>query len=395
MERISAASNLVIEVQPQSWRLLVNGNEKERVLVEAVPGEPLRYGATFGSRRHLPESGILPREDIQSVVLGWSEKDDSWHLGLVLKGNLVDERGSRWCGLAHWHDPLANQYLKTASEAGQTLAHQVGRPFTVIPPHGSEGVPMNGAVAPMGTMGSMNAEDGAPTRIQVTTMEPAPEAIPQPELPFTFDLWTLRQADATHLVLELSPSWGRGKLIRVAWNIIWLGVFIVLVMTTLISGIALPRPEILVYLGIASIIVLVIVILYGLIDTATHINRIVFEKAGVRWLRGKRVRKTLPIDQIQEVYVSQIVSKISKRGKSSQQRAVQYGELNLLLKDGKFRSLLTEHQTDDIIPVTDDPINEEAIVPLTVYIARTHLQSSALKIADVLGVGVEYDKRLK
>ena len=40
-------------------------------------------------------------------------------------------------------------------------------------------------------------------------------------------------------------------------DIIWLGVFIVLVLTTLVSGIALPRPEILVYLGIISIIVLV------------------------------------------------------------------------------------------------------------------------------------------
>jgi hypothetical protein len=392
MERISAASNLIIEVQPESWRLLVNGNENERVLVEAVPGEPLRYGASFGSRRHLPDSGILPREEIQSVVLGWSEKDDAWHLGLVLKGDLVDTRGSRWCGLAHWHDPLANQYLQAASQAGQTLAQQVDRPFTVIPPHGSEGssttmpVLANGAVAP---------SDATPTRIPVTTIEPAPQPIPQPNLPLTFDFWTLRPLDETHLALELSPSWGRGKLIRVAWNIIWLGVFVVLVVTTLISGIALPRPELLVWLGFASIIVLVILILYNLVATATHVNRIIFEKAGVRWLRGKRVRKAIPVDQIQEIYVSQVVSKVTKRGKSSQQRTVQYGELNLLLKNGKFQPVLTEHQSLQIIPVTDDPLNEEAVVPLTVYIARTHLQSAALKIASILGVSAEYDKRLK
>ena len=126
MERISAASNLIIEAQPQSWRLLVNGSTgSERVLVEAVSGEPLRYGESFGSRRHLPESGMLPREDIQGVVLGWSEKDVSWHLGLVLKGALVAERGSRWCGLAHWHDPLANRYMETAIQAGQMLAEQL------------------------------------------------------------------------------------------------------------------------------------------------------------------------------------------------------------------------------------------------------------------------------
>ena len=74
---------------------------------------------------------------------------------------------------------------------------------------------------------------------------------------------------------------------------------------------------------------------------------------------------------------------------------VQYGELNLLLKNGKFESVLVEQQTDDLIPVTDDPLNEEAVVPLTVYIARTHLQAAALKFASVLGVDAEYDKRLK
>jgi hypothetical protein len=401
MERISAASNLIIEVQPESWRLLVNGNENERVLVEAVPGEPLRYGSTFGSRRHLPDSGILPREDIQSVVLGWSEKDDAWHLGLVLKGDLVDARGSRWCGLAHWHDPLANQYLHTASQAGQTLAQQIARPFTVIPPHGSEGSSTtmsvvrsngNGAVAPISVL---ETGEAIPTRIPVTTMEPAPEPIPQPELPLQFDLWTLRQADATHLIFELSPAWGRSKLLRTAWNIIWLGVFIILVVTTLISGIALPRPEFLVYLGIVSIIVLTLIIVYNLYDTATHINRIVFEKAGVRWLRGKRVRKAIPVDQIQEVYVSHVVTKVTKRGKGSEQRGVQYGELNLLLKNGKFQPVLVEHQTDEIIPVTDDPLNEETVAPLTIYTARTHLQSAALKLANLLGVSVEYDKRLR
>jgi len=390
MERISAASNLIIEVQPQSWRLLVNGNENERVLVEAVPGEPLRYGATFGSRRHLPDSGILPREDIQSVVLGWSEKDDAWHLGLVLKGALVDARGSRWCGLAHWHDPLANQYLNAATQAGQTLAHQVNCPFTVIPPHGSETPASNGSVAPLEA-----ADDATPTRIPVTTMEPAPEPIPQPELPLHFDLWTFRQVDPTHQMLELSPAWGRSKLIRVAWNIIWLGVFIILVVTTLISGIALPRPEFLVYLGFASIIVLFFVIIYNLFDTATHVNRIVFERAGVRWLRGKRVRKAIPVDQIQEVYVSHVVSKITKRGKGSERRTVHYGELNLLLKNGKFQPVLVEHQTDDLIPVTDDPLNEESVVSLTVYNARTRLQSAALMISNILNVTAEYDKRLK
>lgn len=378
MERIAAASNLIIEVQPESWRLLVNGTGIERVLVEVLPDEPVRFGSAFGNRRQLPETGVLPREDIQRVVLGWSEKDDAWHLGLVLKGDLATERGSRWCGLAHWHDPRASEYQYVATQAGQTLAEQVGRPFTVIPPQGSE--------APVDAAGM-----SAPQPIAA----PLPEPIPQPALPLRFDLWTFRQPEPARLEFSLSSTWGRSKLIRVAWNIVWLAVFIVLTVTTLTSGIALPRPEILVYFGFASIIVLILTILYNLFETMSYTNRIVFDRSGVRWMRGKRVRRAIPQDNIAEVYVSHVVNKVGKRGKAAEQRAVTYGEVNLLLRDGEFRSVFSQVQTDDAIPVTDDPINEEAVVTLNEYNARTRLQSAGLMIARVLGVDAEYDKRLK
>jgi hypothetical protein len=378
MERIAAASNLIIEVQPESWRLLVNGTGIERVLVEVLPGEPVRFGTAFGNRRQLPSTGILPREDIQRIVLGWSEKDDAWHLGLVLKGDLVSERGSRWCGLAHWHDPRASEYQYVATQAGQTLAEQVGRPFSVIPPQGSEAPVLTDAAMP-----------------QPAAAAPLPEPIPQPALPLRFDLWTFRQAEPSRLEFSLSSAWGRSKLMRVAWNIVWLAVFVILTATTLTSGIALPRPEILVYFGFASIIILALTILYNLFETLTYTNRIVFDASGVRWMRGKRVRRTVPQDQIAEVYVSHVVNKVGKRGKAAEQRAVTYGELNLLLRSGEFRSVFSQMQGDEVIPVTDDPINEEAVVTLNEYNARTRLQAAALRIARVLGVDAEYDKRLK
>lgn len=383
MERISAASNVVIEVQPESWRLLVNGSGTERVLVEAQRGAPLRYGASFGNRRRLPPDGMLPREIIQRVVLGWSENDNAWHLGLVLRGELVAERGSRWCGLAHWNDPLANQYQDVATEAGRSLASYIDCPFTIIPPHGE----------------ATNALDEAPeritsTRIAVSSLEPSPELIPQPELPLRFDLWTLRSS-AQGLELVLAPSWGRSKIMRVGWNIVWLAVFIILTVTTLTSGIALPRPEILVWLGVASIILLILLIFYNLFETLTHVNRIVFDAEGVRWMRGKWVRRSLSIDRIGEVYASLVVGKVGKRGKSAKERAVAYGEITLFLNDGDFESVLSQQQTDETIPVTDDPINEEAVVTLSEFNARTRLQAAALMIARTLGVTAEYDKRLK
>ena len=382
MGRISAASNLIIEVQPESWRLLVNGGETERVLVEAVPGEPLRYVSSFAKGRHLPEAGVLQRGDIQRVVLGWSEKDEAWHLGLVLRGDLADQRGSRWCGLAHWHDPLANRFQEEAAQAGQTLAQQVARPFTMIPPN-IEARVVNGAVT-----------TGLHERVEAVSPETPSEPIPQPELPITLDNWTLRELDPQRVELKLSPAWGRSKLVRVAWNIVWLGVFIVLTGTTLTKGIALPRPEVLVYLGFVSIAVLIVLIVYNLYQAATYTNRIMFERAGVRWLRGRRVHRTIPADQIQSVYVSHVINKVGKRSRDGE-RAVHYGELNLYLKDGSFQSVLTQEQTDDRIPVTDDPLDEEGVVPLSEYNARTHLQSAALRIAAKLDVAAEYDKRLK
>jgi hypothetical protein len=112
-------------------------------------------------------------------------------------------------------------------------------------------------------------------------------------------------------------------------------------------------------------------------------------------MRGKRVKQAIPVDQIAEVYVSQVVNKVGRRGKSAQERAVHHGEINLYLLDGEFKSILTQQQFDETIPVTDDPLNEEAIVPLTQYNARTRLQSAGLRIARTLGLPAEYDKRLK
>ena len=121
MDRISAAGNLTIEVKPESWRLIVNGNSQERVLVEVSPGEPIRYIPTFAAKRRLPDTGKLPIENIQRVVLGWSNEDESWHLGLLLTPELASARGSRWCEIARWPDPDVNVF----SDIAHTLADQL------------------------------------------------------------------------------------------------------------------------------------------------------------------------------------------------------------------------------------------------------------------------------
>ena len=52
MSQISAADNITIEPNPQLWQMRVNTNFVDHVqgdglIMEATPGEPLRYSSAF------------------------------------------------------------------------------------------------------------------------------------------------------------------------------------------------------------------------------------------------------------------------------------------------------------------------------------------------------------
>ncbi|MDZ4767163.1 MAG: hypothetical protein SGI73_21690 [Chloroflexota bacterium] len=413
MDRIYAGSNIRIEVQPDRWVLLLNSDAGDTVLAEASAGQPLRYVSAFGAQRRLPVGGQLPTHDIDRVVLGWSAKDEAWHLGLMLTSALAQARSSRWCELAHWPDPTTTQYEELAVQAGRVLAQQIARPFTLIPREGVEGG-ANGANA--------TAADprGAYPASGYAAVPAAPPA-PLPALPLKLDLWTLaalgrsRENGASAsggLELRLAGAWGRSRLIRAAWYIFWIGVFIVLSITTLISPIAQPRPEFLPYLGFACAAGLTLVVLYNLISAGTRLNRVVVtpsERAiaggrgrGVGAGRGERWRYGR--EDLQGVYVSHVVTKVNRRRKRPPMRAVQYGELNLLLQNGKFVHLLAQGGLDDKYPVLDplpaegeraDSANDDAIKMLTPYEVQTSLQAAALMIANALDLPCYLDRRVR
>src|SRR5512145_1151081 len=179
MDRISAAGNLTIEVSPERWRLIANGNGQEQVLVEALPGEPLQYRPAFAQKRRLPDTGKLPGEQIQRVVLGWSQQDEAWHLGLLLGPELAELRGSRWCEMARWPDPETGVFVEIANQAGRSLASALGRPYNFITP-------------------------------EPKTETAAAPSVPLPVLPLELDQWTLEKAD--HLQLRRSSRWVRGHV---------------------------------------------------------------------------------------------------------------------------------------------------------------------------------------
>jgi hypothetical protein len=360
MGRIPAGNNLTIDTDTEHWRLLANGDGSERVLVEASVGQPLRYVPTFGSRRRLPETGALPLDYIQRVVLGWSVKDESWHLGLMLEPELAQARGSRWCEVAHWPDPQRQQYGALAREAGNSLAQAITRPFDMIPPR----------------------EDALP-------IPP-----PMPSLPVTLDLWRLEQIGPSVLQFTRSGAWARARLLRIVWYLLWTIIYVVLAVTTLQATIALPKPEWLPYLGLFSALVLVGLIFNHLFALLFQPNVILVDASArtIRALRGKSERWRLTRDQVQAIYVSHMVSRKAKRGR----RTIHYGEINLHQRNGKFRFLFDNTQAEEkSVAPEESGSAEEHVTPLTTFNTETNMQAAAIHVARALDVPAWYDQRVK
>jgi hypothetical protein len=378
MNRISAGSNLSIDMQQDYWRLLTNGDGMDRVLVEAKPGQALRYVPTFGTQRRLPTSGTLPLEHVDRVVLGWSNRDESWHLGLMLRPKLAQSRGSRWCGLAFWPDPDTDLYRDIAARAGETLAQKIDRPFTLIPPRAGEAGLAYGSVYAPGV--------------------PAVAATP-PQLPFKVDHWVMRStADPLQLELKLSSAWGRSRLMRVAWYILWAGVFVVLAVSSLSSGIALPQPEFLPYAGLVGAAFLILLSLSSVFSVLSRVKRIEIDgrTRTIRGMRGRSDRWSYAANELSSVYVTVVVNKVNRRKRT---RQLHYAEINLCGSDGRFHNLIVQGQTDESIPVAEgappEMLNVEQVVPLMAQTAYTRVQAAALLIAQTLQLPAVTDQRIK
>jgi len=358
MERIPAAGNLTVEVDIDRWRLLSNSNSEERVLVEAKQGQAMRYMDVFANKRRLPISGQLPLPDIQRVVLGWSQDDQSWHLGLLLEKDLAEIRGSRWCEMAKWHDPDTTMFSDVATLAGRTLARTLTRPFNLLEPN----------------------EPAAAAQ----TVQPPPLLR---SLPLEFDGWTLEKKAA--LQFRRGGQWARSKVIRLLWYTVLAVVYFVLSILSLQKIIALPQPEFLPYLGIVVGVFLIGVVLYTVYELLNKPNIVRVDATGVRALRGKSNRWFVETGKIESVYISEVVNRSGKK------RVVHHGEINLLLRNEKFRNVLEQPHAieDDHIPTIEDIT--EAVAPLTLYNVSSDLQTASLYVAQALNVEARYDRRLK
>ena len=363
MTRISAADNWIIEFETNRWRLLSNSNEQERLVVEAVNGQTLRYGAFFANKRRLPQQELDP-ESIQQVTVGWSETDESWHLGFILAPELAATRGSRWCELAYWPDASAQAHAEQAEQAGEALGQATGRPFKVIPPR--------------------------------PRPEEAEKVAELPALPLNCGIWTL-QREAKNLVFKRSSAWIRSRLVRMAWYGFWLAIFVVLSVATLTtdlalpnSGLMLPNPELLPYLGLVAGAVLLLLILGIVYQIFTKPNRIIIEPdtRRIEAYRGTNPRWQWQADELSSVYVTQVVA---QRGKK---RTMQHGELNLYRADNDFAFVLALEQEEERLENNRDR-PAEYVQPIGPEEVDTDLQAAGLYIAQSLGgLPCIYDQRV-
>jgi len=207
----------------------------------------------------------------------------------------------------------------------------------------------------------------------------------------------LGRAKATPPTLQLrrSASWSRGKLLRGVWYLLLASAYLGLSVLSLNGTLALPTPEFLPYIGLAAGAIFVILALVQIAQTFLTSNRILIEPEahGAAAGRGQRDRWRVRREDIQAVYVSQVVNRNNiKRGKKP---AVLHGELNLYLRDESFRRILEQPQPDYDHPVMAEAEVNETVAPLTQANAVTPLQAAALYIAATLNAPCYYDLRVK
>lgn len=357
MTRISAAENIVIDMQDGRWRLMnANGTDQTDVLAEAVPGEALRYGARFGTTRRLPTSGQIGPGQIQQIVAGWSHEDASWHLGLLLGPELAEARGSRWCEIAYWPDPDVEVFMDLAKSAGESLGRILAIPFHLVPPTPAE--------------------------------KPAP--LPPPPLPERVGVWNISQSGA-NILFHRESGWRTAHYRRIGWYVLWMVVYIVVSTATLTSKLALPNsgtllpdPRLLPFLGLATAALLLGLIVRQIMLLGSRIDRVEFhqtERIVSAWHSEKQRWQKSGAD-VQSVYVSEVLKRKDKT------LATYHGELNLHFGGGIFfRVLEQERQEDhpDLRRNSENIPTRDEVLPLMTENAQTPLQITGLHIAKLLG----------
>ncbi len=370
MESLAAAENLSIELAPEAWRLLRHDLHATQELLHARTDDILRYSPDFAWTRRLPVGGSLAGTHIEQVVLGWSESDESWHLGLLLAERLAALRDSRWCELAHWPDPDQCDFRDLATSAGQALANVTARPFGLIEPQA-------------------RAMPAPPTQPAVEDAPPPLPERPLPGLPLNFsNAWTLTPGRAGMLELVLNPQQRRRTIRQTLWYLLWILVYVFLIVASHFSGIAQTGPWFLPWLAGLSALILAALVARNLIRLRRSPSHLIFDsvQGQIRALHGMNLLWSRRVEQIQSLYVTELVRQ--RRGRDSH---LQYAELHLHLSSNAFQHLLHSNMPRKIS--REPEALPQGVSQLTAQHCSTNTQAIALHIGKALDLPVWLDRR--
>lgn len=383
MTQIAAAGNAIIDFDQTTWQL---NRADGQTIMKASP-DGLHYGERFARSRRLPEEGHLPRALVVQVVAGWQARDESWHLGVIIGPPLSEQRGSRWCELAHWPDPDQSVFDALIREAGQSLGDVLRVPFVLVPPRRS---------------------------VPITEPTPPPPTVELLPLPIKAGLWRMERVttadesakgtpvEPDQLVLTRSGVWLRQHVFRALWYVFWMAIYLVLSIATLTSEIALPNagtllpnPQVLPYVGLGTAVLLAILVLWNLYRGLSGVNTIIVDpvRRSLSGWRGGRQRWYLTAGDIHALYVSELV----KRRQDDPN--IEHGEINVHLGEKQFRFVLQQSAPESNdrapIPMEKPPRKKDALLPLRREMAFSHLQTIGLYMAEALDVPCWYDMRVK
>ena len=370
MKQIPADRSRIITLEQDKWRILQNDSTPPIEIVKANTTTGLEFEETFAKTHHIPNSGQLSRNHVSEMVLGWSEREVTWKLGMVLHDQNNGQANKRWFELATWYDFDGTEMVDTVNATGETMAGVLGVPYQTL----------------------------IPERIQVQDQTDEP----LPSTPLSFGIWNFDAIDkssdgeATRYLFQRKRQWQWRKIRRIVWYSLWCVVFLLVAIGTLSLPIDLPNtgtlvnPEWLPYMGIISAAILatiVIMTIYELISTPTKLLLNRNEQSVSSWVRDKEDWK-IRADAVQAVVVSEVLSKRNRR------LPISHGEINLQLHDDRYHHVLSLETAEDFDK--QELLFEEKTTNLTTKTVSTPLQIAALYIARNLGdVPVYYDVRTR
>lgn len=378
-QQLTADRDIIIIMEAGTWLLREASASLPFV---AVNSSGFRYNAHFAATRRLPQGGELRSGDILQVVMGREERDQTWHLGLVLSPMLATARDSRWCALASWQGADLQHDAEEIELSGRSLAQLLGVPFYRVPVAGE------------------------------ARITPPPPQLPA--LPLSFGYWSLstlatitQNGTATQpedgvYTFHLAGRWRRQQTLRAIWYItlalLYLGVSIATLTSELAlpnAGTLLPNPALLPYIGLVTALAIAGLAIYTLLKSGRAIDRLVIDPQArhISAYQGESLAWRAPAEDIRAIYISEI---IKRRGN----RTIEHGEMNLHLNNDQWRFLFQQGEsiTSEIALTWPEPadIQKDSVRPLEADHAFTALQVAGLYLARWLGgLPVWHDLRVK